>query len=108
MLRSGRTAGVDHAERADRNRSNICSASPVGLVMGRREHFVGDVKAEGAVGFELRFVEKLVGGRFMGEFFVTVGILGHVSRLISGQGRFQVDQQPWRRTVIDTVVADQP
>ena len=28
-------AGVDQAERADRNRSNICSASPVGLVMGR-------------------------------------------------------------------------
>ena len=50
-----------------------------------REDFVGNVETEGAVGFELRFIEKLIGSRFMGEFRMSTRILGHVAGLIARQ-----------------------
>ena len=70
------------------------------------KYLVDDMCTELPVGFELRFIEKLICRGLVREVGVAAGIVPHVRRFVARERGLQVDQKPFRGSGVDQIVAD--
>ena len=70
------------------------------------KHLVDNVRSELPVGFELRFIEKLIRRGLVREVGVAAGIVLHVWGFVTRERGLQVYQKPFGGSGVNEIVSD--
>ena len=70
------------------------------------KHLVDNVRSELPVGFELRFIEKLIRRGLVREIGMVTGIFEYICRFVSRERGFEVNEEALRGPGVDDIVSN--